>query len=87
MEFPSGWKSVEVSGSKSVANCGQTTYRISMCFDDSLPFHGDVENPIRYALKVANSCFENAIRYSLSRRFDAAHLFNTEEETEPRFGV
>jgi hypothetical protein len=52
-----------------------------------LPFHGNVENPIRYALKVANSCFENAIRYSLSRRFDAAHLFNTEEETEPRFGV
>ena len=39
-EFPSGQKPVEVSGSKSVANCGQSTYKISMCFDDSLPFHG-----------------------------------------------
>ena len=32
----------------------------------------------------AASSFENAIRYSfelLSRRFNAAHLFNTEEET------
>jgi hypothetical protein len=36
---------VEVSGSKSVANCGRSTYRVSMCFDDSLPFHGDVKNP------------------------------------------
>jgi hypothetical protein len=49
--------------------------------------------PYAYALKVAASCFENAMRYSfelLSRRFNAAHLFNTQEETaetEPRFCV
>jgi len=36
---------VEVSGSKSVANCGQSTYKISMCFAEFLPFHGDVKNP------------------------------------------
>jgi hypothetical protein len=41
-----------------------------------------VKNPICYAVNVADSCFENAIRYSLSRRFDAAHLFKTEEETD-----
>jgi hypothetical protein len=55
-----------------------------MCFDDSLPFHGMWRIPYAYALKVAASCFENAIRYSfelLSRRFSVAHLFNTEEET------
>jgi hypothetical protein len=47
-----------------------------MCFDGSLPFHGDVENPIRLCAQVA-SCFENAIRYSfelLSRRFNSDHL-------------
>ena len=36
---------MEVSGSKSVANCGRSTYVFSMCFDGSLTFHGDVENP------------------------------------------
>jgi hypothetical protein len=34
---------VEVSGSKSVANCGRSKYKVSMCFDRSLPFHGDVK--------------------------------------------
>jgi hypothetical protein len=73
---------VETCGSewnKSVANCDRSTYKIAMCFDDSLPFHGAVEIPYAYALKVAASCFENAIRYSfevLSRRFDAAHYFS-----------
>ena len=32
-------------GSKSVVFCGRSTHRISMCFDESLPFPGDVENP------------------------------------------
>ena len=35
--------------------------------------------PFAYALKVGASCFENCIL--LSRRFNAAHLFNNEEET------
>ena len=78
---------MEVSGSKSVANCGRSKYKVSMSFDDTFHFHEDGENPIRLCAQGAASCFENAIRYSLSRRFDAAHLFNTEEETEPRFGV
>jgi len=56
-------------------------------------FTGMWRIPYAYALKVAASCFENAIRYSfelLSRRFNAAHLFNSERrpaETEPRFRV
>jgi hypothetical protein len=33
-EFPSGWKPVEVRGSKCVVNCGRSTYKFSMCFDD-----------------------------------------------------
>jgi hypothetical protein len=44
-EFPQGWKPVEVGGSRSVVFCGQSTYKSSMCFDDSLPFHRDVKNP------------------------------------------
>jgi organic hydroperoxide reductase OsmC/OhrA len=52
-----------------------------MCFDDSFHFHEDVENPIRLCAQGAASCFENAILILLSRRFNAAHLFNTEEET------
>jgi hypothetical protein len=35
---------VEVSGSKSVANCGGSTYKFPMCFDRSLPFHVDVKS-------------------------------------------
>jgi hypothetical protein len=42
---PSGWKTMEVGGSKSVVFCGRSTYKVSMCFEDSLPFHGDVEIP------------------------------------------
>ena len=34
-----------------------------MCFDDSLPFPGDVENPIRLYAQLVASCFENAMRY------------------------
>ncbi len=47
-------------------------------------FTGMWRIPYAYAPKVAASCFENAIRYSfelLSRRLNADHLFNTEEET------
>jgi NAD(P)-dependent dehydrogenase (short-subunit alcohol dehydrogenase family) len=44
---------VEVGESKSVANCGRSTYKYSMCFDDFSPFHGDVENPIRLRWPVA----------------------------------
>jgi hypothetical protein len=47
-------------------------------------FTGMWRTPYAYAPKVAASCFENAIWYSfelLSRRFNADHLFNTEEET------
>ncbi len=36
---------MEVSGSKSVANCGRSTYKFSMCFDRCLPFQGDLKNP------------------------------------------
>jgi hypothetical protein len=72
---------VEVSGSKSVANCGRSKYKVSMCFDDSFHFHEDVRIPFAYALKVAASCFDNAILYSFEQAFNAAHLFNTEEET------
>jgi hypothetical protein len=38
-------ETVEVDGSKSVVFCGRSTYKFSMCFDRSLPFHGDLENP------------------------------------------
>jgi capsular polysaccharide biosynthesis protein len=48
---------VEVSGSKSVANCGRSTYEVSMCFDNSLHFHEDVENPIRSSLRQASADF------------------------------
>jgi hypothetical protein len=44
---PSRHVSIEESGSKSVANCGLSTYKVSMCFDVSVPFHEEVENPIR----------------------------------------
>jgi hypothetical protein len=54
-----------------------------MCFDDSLLFTGMWRIRYAYVPKVAASCFENVIRYCfelLSRRFNADHLFNTEEE-------
>ena len=38
-EFPSGWKSVEMSGSKCVVICRQSTYKVLMCFDYCLPLH------------------------------------------------
>jgi hypothetical protein len=40
---------VETCGSgrkQSVVFCGGPTYKFSMCCDRSLPFHGDIENPI-----------------------------------------
>jgi hypothetical protein len=61
---------VETSGSErkqSVANCGRSKYKVSMCFDDSFHFHEDVRIPFAYALKVAASCFDNAILYSFEQ--------------------
>ena len=46
---------MEVSGSKSVANCGRSKYKVSMCFDDSFHFHEDVENPIRLCDLIGTS--------------------------------
>ena len=37
-EFPSGWKTTESSGNKSVVFCGRATYTFAMCFDYFLPF-------------------------------------------------
>ena len=51
---------MEVSGSKSVANCGQSTYKSSMCFGNSFHFHEDVENPIRLCAQGGGSCFESS---------------------------
>ena len=39
-EFPSGWKSMESTGSKSLVFFGQPAYKVSMCCEYCLPFHG-----------------------------------------------
>ena len=49
-EFPSGWKTAESSGKKTVVNCSQSTYKVYICFDRKLPLREDLKNPSNKAV-------------------------------------
>jgi hypothetical protein len=48
---------VEVGGSKSVVFCGGSTYKVCMCLDYYLPFHGDLKKDLDFLATYRSSDF------------------------------